>query len=345
MIKKTSFFLISLPVIYLVLIFALSNLGFRGKTLMDLSTRNPVTPGEFGYSYQRFRDIQNYRNVDILFLGSSHCYRTFDNRIFAEQGFSSFNMGSPNQTPLNTYHLLKRYVDQLKPRLVIFELYSGVIDRDGLESFYDLSANVPFCRELVEMAFAVESPHAVNDAFSRGLLHLTGLTPETIQKEMPGEAYVPGGYVEQVEHSTNSHIPHPDSTHLAEPDPIEKVDIVFLQYQLDYIEKIIRTLQQRNIGIILVTQPVTERYRSHINNYDEIAAQLIRIAGEYNLTYIDFNRHDMKHDILHDYWHYDDVDHLNADGVRIFNELLIRTLREKGFLSALMKQKRMGNVE
>ena len=82
MILKSVKFIFILVVLYLVSTFALMQINLGSTTLMKLATRNPVIPGEFGFTVERFRDIENYGDIDILFLGSSHSYRTFDTRIY-----------------------------------------------------------------------------------------------------------------------------------------------------------------------------------------------------------------------------------------------------------------------
>jgi hypothetical protein len=37
--------------------------------------------------YSRLSEIKNYKDIDILFLGSSHTYRGFDTRIFLDSGY------------------------------------------------------------------------------------------------------------------------------------------------------------------------------------------------------------------------------------------------------------------
>ena len=76
-----------------------------------------------GDSFLRFRELPAYNNVDVLFMGSSHTFRSFDPRLFSRHKLTSFNMGSRAQTPLNSYYLLRKHIAHLNPRLIIFETY------------------------------------------------------------------------------------------------------------------------------------------------------------------------------------------------------------------------------
>ena len=59
MILNSIKFITILIVLYLVSAFALMQINLGSTSLMKLSTRNPVTPGEFGFTAERFRD--NYQ--------------------------------------------------------------------------------------------------------------------------------------------------------------------------------------------------------------------------------------------------------------------------------------------
>ena len=41
--------------------------------------------GNNGHSFLRFKEAKEKRNIDILFLGSSHAYHGFDTRIFEKE--------------------------------------------------------------------------------------------------------------------------------------------------------------------------------------------------------------------------------------------------------------------
>jgi len=77
--------------------------------------------------------------VDILFLGSSHSYRGFNPQYFS--GYKTFNLGSSAQTPIQTNLLLKRYLHQLNPKTIVYEVYPISLSIDGVESSSDIIAN------------------------------------------------------------------------------------------------------------------------------------------------------------------------------------------------------------
>ena len=108
---------------------------------MAKNVRNCV--GCYGHLFTRVKEAKETKNPDILFLGSSHAYRGLDPRIFAEEGITSFNLGSSSQTPINTQVLLHQYLDQIQPKMVIYEVYAGTLTSDGVESSLDLLISSP----------------------------------------------------------------------------------------------------------------------------------------------------------------------------------------------------------
>ena len=200
--------------------------GFDTDDLNGVTHRFQLDSG-----YPRFRDVEQYRDVDVLILGSSHSYRSFDPRIFAKHGIETFNLGSTAQTPLNSYYLLKRYYDQLSPRLTIIETYFETLDKDGLEAFYDLSVHAPVSMELLQMAVATRNPHAVNCLLS-DLLVLP--SNEVRRSERGRGAYVSRGYVETVGEWKGKF----DQEH----------DVIPLETQLYYLEKCVRYVKSRGGG-------------------------------------------------------------------------------------------------
>ncbi|MDQ7063818.1 MAG: hypothetical protein Q9P90_06185 [candidate division KSB1 bacterium] len=285
------------------------------QSVLDLATRNPVETGGFGFTLPRIREAETWGEVDILFLGSSHTYRSFDPRIFAEYGYRSFNLGTTGQTPINSYYVLKRYFPKLRPRLVILDIYRNLYDRDGLESFYDLSKNAPFSWEMVAMALALRTPHALNAALDNFFLTQTGRLERAQQQPFEDEVYVPGGYVETHKVYTKSPNPKPRRIELQE-------------FQLDYLRRIIDYVYARGSRIVLVSQPEPLEILRAVVNYDEIAATFAALAEEKGVRYFDFN---FKLPVQ-THVHFSDADHLNPAGVRLYNTALIDTLQKHHLL-------------
>ena len=158
-------FLVLLAVVYVAVLVVLTRMvdsQFLG------AWSNIILPGH-GHSYLSFREVGDHRDVDLLFVGSSHAYRWFDPRYFDRMGLNSFNLGSTSQTPLNSYYLLREHLGALRPRLVVFEVYPLMLESDGSESALDLVNSLPLSGNLVSMAFASRSLPVLNNLMLRSL--------------------------------------------------------------------------------------------------------------------------------------------------------------------------------
>ncbi|MGH1362029.1 MAG: hypothetical protein ACRBF0_00640 [Calditrichia bacterium] len=320
LILRVAMFVGIFGVLYGICIVVFPQVKVGSTTVMKLAARNPVSPGGFGYTLQRFRDVEKYREVDILFLGSSHAYRTYDTRVYEEAGYSAFNMGTTGQTPLNSYYLMKRYWQQLQPRVVVLDLVYRVIDRDGLECFYDLSSNMSYSKEFLQMALEIHSPYAINASLGMWSSSLIGDdAPEARQKLLRNEFYIPGGYVEFETWNNDSVGTGPIKTSHIEPNP----------QQLRFIRKIIYFARRNGAKVVLVTKPEPRENLVICANYDELSATFANIAAKAGEQFWDFNR---IMEPLDWHKHFHDREYLNAPGVLIYNSFLLEKLRNEGYL-------------
>ena len=94
-IKQVLLFAVLLVPVYCLLVILIAD------TVPDAYTKNiNHRMGAYGHVFSRFQEAASSQNIDVLILGSSHAYRGFDTRIFAEQGIRAFNLGTSAQTPI-----------------------------------------------------------------------------------------------------------------------------------------------------------------------------------------------------------------------------------------------------
>src|SRR5690606_34946967 len=98
--------------------------------------------GSHGHLFSRLSEADTIQNVDILIIGSSHAYRGYDVRLFGSNGSKVFNLGSSAQTPIQTEYLVNKYINDFKPKFIVFDIYPKVLCIDGVESTMDLLSNV-----------------------------------------------------------------------------------------------------------------------------------------------------------------------------------------------------------
>ncbi|MCW5849841.1 MAG: hypothetical protein KIT87_07140 [Anaerolineae bacterium] len=273
-----------------------------------------VPRGGYGHNLTRMAEARTWGQVDILFLGSSHAYRGFDTRIFAQAGARSFNLGSSRQTPLQYEVLLKRHLSDLSPRVVIIEVEPHVFMSDGVEGALDLMANGPIDRDVLRLAWRIGHLRTWNALLHNGGKQVLGLGAADVEERRKGpDTYIPGGFVEQ-DMAYNTRVPGAG-----------RADLTPRAMQLAALDRALAMLQAQGIEVLLVEAPVTSARYASYSDHARFADRMRERA-----TYIDMNGAAELDDRLHFY----DNHHLNQRGVELFNAALIDTLRVRGYLPA-----------
>ena len=257
-----------------------------------------------GHVTKRLDDVRETKNVDILFLGSSHAYRSFDIRMYNQAGLKGFVLGSPAQTPIQTEYLLEQYLDSLKPKLVVYEVYPVTFSIDGTEASLYLIASEKVNKGIFDMALEQNSIVIYNTMLLSFLEQKFNLNIKTIENPK-NERYIKGGFVE-------ADLRYFDKT------PRHKEDLKFMESQFKLFEKNLALLKKRNIKYILVQAPYPKSTYNAFTNLDSFDKRMSKYGPYYN-----FNE-SMDLDDSIDFL---DDSHLNQNGVAAFNKQLLDTLK------------------
>jgi hypothetical protein len=265
--------------------------------------------GSYGHMNTRMKEAKQLENVDVLFLGASDAYRSFDTRVFEANGYNVFNLGSSSQSPLQTEVLLKRYLPTLKPKKVIYAVSPFVLCSDGVESALDLEANEEIGLNTLKMVVRVNQIKPYNTfiySAYRQLLRKDDNFEEPLETDE--DKYIKGGFVEKKYFDFNSKMKVATT----------KNDLEFNNKQKRAFENILSMLQSIGAEIILVKTPVA-RYEQYTHPlWDSIQSYYTTKAPYYN-----FNQPNMG---FVDTLHFNDQYHLNQRGVEKFNAMLIDSL-------------------
>lgn len=268
--------------------------------------------GTYGHMYSRVQDVKNYQDVDILFLGTSLAYRGFDTRMYEKYGLRVFNFGSGSQTPVQTKVLLNRYLHHLNPELIIFQVSPMMFVSDGIEASVDLIANDRNDWETIKMLSVLRHIKSINTAiygFYRDLTKRNHGFREPLVKGK--DTYIAGGFVERANELNN-------------PKALPAQEFIFNRKSLKAFGQILDECRAKKIDLMLVQAPITRALRNSFTRLEYFDHKMKEYGDYYN-----FNK------ILHlnDTLHFYDYQHLNQDGVRLFNEALIKILTDKKNLS------------
>ncbi len=91
------------------------------------------TAGDFYSSMESFYELDE-NVVDVLFLGSSHCYCSINNSyLWDNYGISSFSLAISGQDLASTYYCFKEALKTQKPKVVCVDAYGVLFDGYGID--------------------------------------------------------------------------------------------------------------------------------------------------------------------------------------------------------------------
>ena len=80
-------------------------------------------------------------SLDVLFIGSSHAYRSIDPSVlYAQKGISAYVLGTPSQPVWNSYFCLRQALRYQSPKLVVMECYKVFVLDDYVDAAVTIKA-------------------------------------------------------------------------------------------------------------------------------------------------------------------------------------------------------------
>lgn len=305
LIRKCLLFLLLALALYAGVFFALVRVTYHGHALIHRTADYYQWKG--GVVDVKMKEWDPAARWDAIVIGSSHAYRGYDPRVFAERGFRMFNLGSTAQTPLSSYIVLKHYVDSTNTRLVIMDLYENAFDQDGAESVSDLTENLSSDAAAAELAFDYGDPRGLN-MFTLRMLS-KGDRPQYGDPDYKGAGFS----------VKSDSLKRPVTYDTGRP-------LQLVPKQLRYFQRCVDLCAERGITLVLSTHCYPQasdhaRHAAFVHAIDSV------LAGK-DLRWFDLS---YAHH-LNDRDHFSDRNHLNAAGARIFTARLLDSLGTRGYL-------------
>ncbi len=300
---KIFFFCASYLLCFLGISYVLINNSSNNQTWLE--TIQPKYTFNRNLSEKTFSTISNYKKFDIVFLGSSHCYRSFDPAFFEKNKITAYNLGSSSQTPLNSYFLLKKYIDY--SNTFILEVYPITIALSGYEAYVNqyVGSN--------DYWFLTQSSFALNDAQAIQALLFKPFINHYLKDSYLNDSCFYKGYAYTSDSIKNKNVNY-DTITLNE----EKIEI-----QFKYLEKIAQLCAEKNKKLLLVYAPIPKEIV--FKNEEFYTIKMKSFCTEHHLTFLNYG----KNHWLNSKTNFFDGDHLNAGGVSIFNEMLLIDLKKQ----------------
>ncbi len=296
------------------------------------------------FTQKRFEDFyalpQN--SLNMVFIGSSHSYCTFDPELFDNNfAISSYQMGTPLQhLDTSYYELLEIYRTQT-PDVVVLETYWDVLD-DRFEmkqanSFFEVLQNEELKKEYIQKVFPLSEKikyyllpirfqqdyfaYEANE-ISKKIEQTYGVQKKKIQYQEGEEYYRSKGYV-----YCNMGMLPGEYNETNQFRGLDGKNWEIDETQAGYVKKIAALCKQKGSELVMVTAPIALVSMDYIQNYDKIHQKMAALAEEVHANYIDYNVINQQIGMLTNENFRDDA-HLNDSGVQIVDRHFINWLTE-----------------
>lgn len=282
---------------YMLFILTLSRIQLNQTPAVYRFVKGLVWKG--GYTLPRFRDFDPEKGYDVLVFGSSTANRGIDPQIFAANGISVYNLGTDDQTPLNTEVLVRHYVPLARPRLVILDVYDRVFCQSPYESAADFIQNGNSDAAAMKMAWKL------NDVRSLNMLSVRMAT-RNLPPVLPAHDTLYNGY-----RALSSHIK--DFT----PDNYRYFTD---KSQHNSFKNILKYLHEQNIKVILTVQPKPVFYLA--DNHKKFRKDILPVIERYDAELIELTMDDSGLKMSD----YADLSHLNKYGAEKYSNALVKNI-------------------
>lgn len=300
------------------------------------------------HSYSRVMLDELYAQsgeIDTLFLGASHCYRSFDPVVVDERlGTHSFNTGTSQQLPDGSYYLLLEAAEQNDLDTVYLEMfYTGYNQQESsdiplacyLLTDYMSALSPNRYRYLLEMggpaAFAdlifparhtIASPDEIPELWTAKLTDGYDLGNYKYVTYPNEEEYRGNGFV-----YTYGVTPYGYGA-ILDVNPQAPLS----DFGMEYLERITGYCAENGIRLVLVTAPVPNAFCANTANYQAYLSAVQAYADANGLEFWDFTLYKDAEKLGMDVEVFADAHHLNGEGAERFTPVFCDVVqaRENG---------------
>lgn len=291
-------------------------------------------------SYTRitFHEMYEQDNIDTLFVGSSHCYRSFIPEILDEKlGVNTFNGGTSSQYLDGSYMIIKEAAKYNNVQHIYLELYYNVgfevyKERTNMTQTYIISDYLKPSLDRVQYLLNASTKDYYINSFILARRNWHKFFEADYIKDLmikKGSNDYKDYQYTYVTHDTEWYA---GKGYVANSEIIENWDYfsdrAWSNMDLNKIsedwrhslEDIIAFCDKKDISLTLISAPMSNYLLSGIGNYDEYIAFVQDIIADTDVNYYDFNL------CKEEYFEntsslFKDTDHMNCYGAEKFSLL------------------------
>lgn len=279
---------------------------------------------QYGGFYRMEKD-----SVDVLFLGSSHCYCSFSpQEVYNKFKIRSYNLGSSQQSVWMSYYWLKEALRFQKPKAIVFETFFiwNHSDEASVRKALDYMKWSNVKKEAVKTA-TQQYPEISSKSF-----FFTNIRFHERWKEINEDDFGHNNILKKS--ALKGYAPIRKKYGMLDYKTLQETDEmgVIPSEVEEYLNKIVCLCQENNIIPIFVKTPTTSWSASQHN-----AVQ--RYADEKEISFFDFNKEELYSDMKYIFSEdSSDYGHPNIWGAEKISELTGNLLQMNGITSVEDKQ-------
>lgn len=298
------------------------------------------------HSYSRIMLQELYAQsgqIDTLFLGSSHCYRSVDPSVLNETlGVHSFNAGSSQQLPDGSYYMLQEAAAHNSLKTVYLEMFYTGYNQSA-------SSDVPMACYLLTDFMRWDSPWRYRYLWEMGGMAAftdlilparhgmanIGSLPELWRAKLT-DGYTPGNYAYVTYPGEESYrgdgfvytegVAKDGYTTLLNVDPAHPLS----EFGWRNLERIAAFCEENDIRLVLFTAPLPSAYLSNTQNYQAYVDAVRTFAEQHGTVYWDFSLYQKPKAMDLGGGDFSDAHHLNGSGAEKFTALLCEVIARDG---------------
>lgn len=261
-------------------------------------------------SYTRitFHEMYEQDNIDILFVGSSHCYRSFIPEIFDKElgGVNSFNVGSSSQALDGSYVIIKEAVKYYDIKHIYLELFYNVAfgtykNRTEMTQTYIISDYLRPSLDKVQYLLKASA----NDYYLNGFIVARRNWTKFFDADYVRNLIIKKGTDEyknyEYTYVTGELEWYAGKGYVANKTSIENGDYFFsdslsnIHFEnisedwCNSLEDIIAFCNEMNIKLTLISVPMPNYLLADVGNYDEYVKFVQQMVAGTGVNYYDFN--------------------------------------------------------
>lgn len=280
------------------------------------------------YTYKMLNEMyQSEDNIDAVFLGSSHTYKSLDPDLADEIiGINTFNAGSSVQGMNTSYYLLREIMEYHKLKTVYLDTNPAVarVKANDINIFY-ISDYMKFdSKNKLELLKSGGNESILNGyiTFRRNFTNLNIIANLKSRKtplsdyssvtyeneEYRGDGFV---YSNGCNPITEKNIKNQKRYDFSDKVPVGE------NYR-EYMEKIIELCKKNDIKLVLLEHPMLRKNTDSLVGYANYVSYMYGIAEKYGIEYWNFNLY--KGDIGITDSDYLDITHLNGEGAEKYTK-------------------------